>query len=455
MRTDNATIIADSNGVSRGFAASRQGVRPSARRRTVRSVADPLLRHSVILGGGMALLNGASWLFHVIMSRTLGPADYGALNALIGLMLLLTVPANTLHMGVSTLVARLWAAREVGAIRSTVAGMLRYVFGFGVVACAVLMAASGLLAHALKLASPVPVVIAGTVLLGWTALPVLRGVLQGMHRFAALGASLVAEGIVKLGIGVGLVMLGFALNGAVVGISLGALGALLLTAAALRDRLQGPALATSEIRDIARHLAPYAVVIGCFTVLTQSDVVLVKALHDPVQAGIYAAASAGGKTVLYVTAALPMIALPEAARRHELDQDQRTALVRLLSIGALVGGALVTGFFLFPLHVIRLLFGASYLPASPLLGYIGLGMLAYQLATVTAYSQLASGNLRVTKPLGALAALFPVLVWVFRSNLIGVAVLIAVMGNLALLTVWRQGARERQRLEQSADAASP
>src|SRR3989475_8934907 len=335
MRTDNATIIADSNGVSRGFAASRQGVRPSARRGTVRSVADPLLRHSVILGGGIALLNGASWLFHVIMSRTLGPADYGALNALIGLMLLLPVPANPLHMGVSTLVARLWAAREVGAIRSTVAGMLRYVFGFGVVACAVLMAASGLLAHALKLASPVPVVIAGTVLLGWTALPLLRGVLQGMHRFAALGASLVAEGIVNLGIGVGLVMLGFPLNGAVVGISLGALGALLLTAAALRDRLQGPALATSEIRDIARHLAPYAVVIGCFTVLTQSDVVLVKALHDPVQAGIYAAASAGGQNGLSVPPTAPPVALPPRPPRPALDHGPRTPRFRPPSLRGL------------------------------------------------------------------------------------------------------------------------
>jgi len=436
------STVADPDGVWEGPEPSHFEVHASPRRPASRSLGDPLLRNSVILGCGTTLLNGASWLYHVIMSRALGPADYGALNALIGLTLVLTVPANTLQMGLSTLVARLWANGEVGVIRSTVAHLLQYVLGFAAVACVLLVAASGPLARALKLASPVPVMIAGTVLLGWAALPVLRGVLQGMHRFAALGVSLVAEGTVKLGIGVGLVMLGFALNGAVAGISVGSLGALLLTAATLRARPQGSALTTAELRDIARHLAPYAAVIGCFAVLTQSDVVLMKALHDPGQAGIYAAASAGGKTVLYVTAALPMILLPEAARRHELAQDQRTVLRRLLAMGGLVGGVLVTTFFLFPLSVIRLLFGASYLGAASLLGYIGLGMLAFQLAMLTAYSHLARGNVRFLKPLGALTVFFPILVWIFRSDLTGMAALIAVMGSLSLLVVWRQGTRE-------------
>src|SRR3989304_4069139 len=71
---------------------------------------DPLLRQGLVLTLSMAAMNGANWLYHAVMRRALRPAEYGGLSALLGLLFIMTVPATTIQMGLSALVAR----REVG-----------------------------------------------------------------------------------------------------------------------------------------------------------------------------------------------------------------------------------------------------------------------------------------------------------------------------------------------------
>src|SRR3972149_2417268 len=88
---------------------------------------DPLLRQGLVLILSMAVMNGANWLYHVVMSRALGPAGYGGLSALLGLLFIMTVPATTIQMGLSALVAR----REAGGDASFFATTLtRWLGGF-------------------------------------------------------------------------------------------------------------------------------------------------------------------------------------------------------------------------------------------------------------------------------------------------------------------------------------
>src|SRR3990170_5633637 len=201
---------------------------------------DPLLRQGLVLTLSMALMNVANWLYHVVMSRALGPAGYGGLSALLGLLFIMTVPATTIQMGLSALVAR----REVGGDGSFFATVLtRWLGGFlllGLILSVVPLLLSSWLATLLRLASPVPVMIAGTVLISWLPLPVVRGLLQGAQRFWTLGASFIIEGLLKLGIAVLLVSIGLGLSGAVAAISLGALGALALTMLGMGRRTAMP-----------------------------------------------------------------------------------------------------------------------------------------------------------------------------------------------------------------------
>jgi len=246
----------------------------------------------------------------------------------------MTVPLNTIQMGLAVFVARTRASRQESLLRSVISRSLRTFALLGAAGFVILSLLSPRLASILRLDAPVSVIIAGSVLIWWAVLPIFRGWLQGTGRYGALGASLAAEGILKLMAGTLLVAFGLGLTGAVSGITLGALGSLGVTLLISCERLlPGRDNSGRDFTEFLRSLIPYAVAIGCFTVLTQGDVIFVKAFLPPQTAGIYAAASTGGKIILYVTAALPMVMLPEIAWRHELREDEGAILKRSLFYG--------------------------------------------------------------------------------------------------------------------------
>src|SRR3989304_10408190 len=123
---------------------------------------DPLLRQGLGPILSMAVMNGANWLYHVVMSRALGPAGYGGLSALLGLLFIMTVPATTIQMGLSALVARRGRGGGASFFATT---LTRWLGGFlllGLVLSFVSLLLSPSLATVLGLRSPVPVMIAGT-----------------------------------------------------------------------------------------------------------------------------------------------------------------------------------------------------------------------------------------------------------------------------------------------------
>jgi O-antigen/teichoic acid export membrane protein len=399
--------------------------------------ADTLLRDGLVLTAATTVLNVTNWLYHTVMSRMLGPVDYGGLGALLGLLFILTVPVSTIQMGLSAFVARARAEGQESSVAGVLAVHLKYFLGAGVAAFVALAGLSGWLVRAMQLDSALPVVITGTVIISWAILPVLRGILQGLQRFRALGASLVCEAVLKLVSGFVLVRAGMGLSGAVAGISIGALGATVLTALALRPwGRSGQETGAHEFREILKSLVPYAVTLGCFTILTQADVVLVKALFPPEEAGLYTAASTGGKIVLYVTAALPMVMLPEMARRHATGEDGRQLLRQGLLYGGVAGGALVAAYFLAPVPIITLLFGRAYALAGGLLGPLGLGMLAYEMAILMIYHNLATGRSGVPRSVVALAILLPLLAWILPTSVAGMALLVGLLGLAVMVAAW-------------------
>jgi O-antigen/teichoic acid export membrane protein len=399
--------------------------------------ADTLLRDGLVLTAATALMNLTNWLYHTVMSRMLGPVDYGGLGALLGLLFVLTVPVSTIQMGLSAFVARARAEERESSVAGVLAVHLKYFLGAGVAAFVALAGLSGWLMRAMQLDTALPVVITGTVIISWAVLPVLRGILQGLQRFRALGASLVCEAVVKLALGFVLVRAGMGLSGAVAGISLGALGATVLTALALWPwGRSGQETGAHEFREILKALVPYAVTLGCFTILTQADVVLVKALFPPKEAGLYTAASTGGKIVLYLTAALPMVMLPEMARRHTTGEDGRQVLRRGLLYGGVAGGALVAAYFVAPVPIISLLFGRAYGQAANLLGLLGLGMLAYEMAMLITYYKLATSPSGAPRSVVVLAILFPLLAWILPTSVAGMALLVGLFGLAVMVAAW-------------------
>ncbi|MDR7539601.1 MAG: hypothetical protein QN152_08760 [Armatimonadota bacterium] len=422
---------------------------------------DRLAREGMALAMGMAGMNGANWVYHMVMSRTLAPAGYGGLSALLGALFILTVPVTAIQMGVSASVARggrsaTTSSSHPGTISSSVAGAapfspdmlsgwLRAFLLLGLAASALVMAFSSPLAGLLRLGSPAPVMVLGTALVSWVPLPLVRGMLQGSRRFWTLGRSFLLEGMLRLGLGVLLVSLGLGLNGAVAAISLASLGALVVTLRSARvlspsgspsSAAVAPSAPAVQSGEALRWLVPYLLAAAGMTVLTYADVVFVKTRFPPADAGIYAAASTGGKIILYATAPLAMVMLPEVVRRNARDGRSRGVLLRtaLYAVGA--GGTLLAVYALAPGTVMRVLFGGAYVAGAPLLPLVGLGMLATELALLGIYYHLGAGRTGILRWIVLQAAAFPVALVALARSVQATAALVVVAGLMALGVVW-------------------
>ena len=145
---------------------------PGHHRRSLRGrIVSGLLSH-----GGWSLVvattgvSGLNFLFHVLISRLLGPSQYGALNAVLNIISVLAVPLGAVQLAVTHAVVS-GAGKERISLRSlTVKAML---WGAGAMAAVVVV--SPLIDGFLNLKSPLADLAMGA----WIPLAVAAAVLQG------------------------------------------------------------------------------------------------------------------------------------------------------------------------------------------------------------------------------------------------------------------------------------
>jgi O-antigen/teichoic acid export membrane protein len=141
------------------------------------------------------LLNASNYLFHVAISRLLGPRDYGALTSLLALMLVLSVPLGVVQ---ATVAKRIAVLRRSGGgdVGSAPAGAMKAIMPVGVLVLVVIAIASPIVAAFLRLDLLSIVAVGGYLGISLT-LAVALGTLQGSLRFKALAACVLVGVVVR------------------------------------------------------------------------------------------------------------------------------------------------------------------------------------------------------------------------------------------------------------------
>ena len=172
-----------------------------------------LSRDALVLAAGMAVANAGNYAFNLVMAFLLGPEAYGALAALLALVLVGSVPGLALQ----AVVARRTTLARGGAWPG--AGWLVGRAGVGLVVLTVLLG-PGLVLF-LHLDTAMPVLWLALALAPTPLLFAVQGLLQGRERFGALAAVMVAGAAVKLAAGLALVAAGLGVSGAMAGVAAG------------------------------------------------------------------------------------------------------------------------------------------------------------------------------------------------------------------------------------------
>jgi O-antigen/teichoic acid export membrane protein len=280
----------------------------------IRGSIASLGRGSWLLFIALTIANASNYVFHVVMSRLLGPADYGALGAVLAVVLVISVPSAAIQATVARRVSLLRANGTDEQIGRAWSMYFRTLLPGALVLSAVLACSSPLLARFLHLDSWVTALFAALHVVPAAVGPVTAGALQGTLRFKALALVTLVSVAVRLGVGWLIVAAGGGVAGAVAASVIGQVAALVL-ALFLLTRRHRPELFTRErSRAFLREVAAVILSIAAASVLMEIDLVLARHYLPPNEAGNYAAAGLLARGVIFATGAITVIAFPRFAQ---------------------------------------------------------------------------------------------------------------------------------------------
>lgn len=372
---------------------------------------DGLVASSAILAVAIGAATATRFVYHMLVSRRLGAGEYGVLVALLGLLVLLTLPVNALQLAL----AHFTAARGPAPARRLfrVASLAFLAIGLGVFG--LVAAASGFLGAFLRIEDRFLLLVLASMGVWNLLLGALRGHLQGVQRFGPVGAVLVLDGILKVAAAAAL-MAGMApLRGAMAANAVSAalawgLGLVFaLRAGPVREPAAAPAAAPEPIGPIFRYAGPVFLALLGFSILGYLDVFMVRHLFPDTEAGLYAAAAQVGKTFLFIPDA---IALALFSKTSENFAHSRASRKLLYQAGGLACALLLPGLLAcqaVPNWIVRILFGAEFLPAAGMLGRYAVAMTPFVFLSVVLHYSLAQRRYLILAPLYAGAAIYAVL----------------------------------------------
>lgn len=332
-----------------------------AARRLVSGTRVALVGGGLFLFLAMALVNVLSFLVHVVVTRKLSPGDYGGLAALLGLILVLSVPAAALQASVTQRVAMARGSAHLengNVLPVSLKPLLASAVLYGGSLFAALLFAAPLLTSFLRLPSAAPAIL----LAAW-AIPaaiglVPRAVLIGELRYGRVGGAVVLGATVRLGL-TWLLSNSHGLTGAVAAAVLGEVASALLLLDGMRQHLAESEDATPlriQLSDVVRPMTAFA----GFWLFTAIDTIMSRRLLPEEASGVYAAASVAAKAAMFLPGAVSLIAFPRFAETDGAGVGARAALFKALAVVAVLSLGMAIGIFLFAAQLVSFLFGEKY-----------------------------------------------------------------------------------------------
>lgn len=349
-------------------------------------------RHGLVLFGALTLANLSNYLFHVVISRMLGPRDYGALGALLSAFILISVPAGALQVVVAKRVAMHRARGEDELSGRLVRTMLVRFLVAGAVLGLIVAAASPIISEFLHLETLTPtLILAGYVLFAITT-PVVRGALQGELLFKALAGLAAGTTVLRLVVGIVLVRLGFGVSGAV-GASLvaeaaGALAGLLPIRSLLAKATKRKVVMSGLLKEAQLAILAF----GGFWAVASIDTLLVRHYFPSEESGFYTAAAVAAHAVLFLPGAIAMVAFPKFAESSGRSVEARRILFHSIVAVTLLGVGAASVLVIFKTLVIKMLFGQAYLGGSVVIGALGFAMAFLGITNILVYFHLSTNS---------------------------------------------------------------
>lgn len=402
------------------------------------------LRHELVNGtiyiySGSFFGNILAFFLNLFFVRNLSLADYAAFSSLLSIITLAAIPANSINTTVSKFATNFFVKDQNDKLKKFYLLFLKFISGL----CFFIIIAFSALAlpfkNYLRIDNVWYVIFSGIIISAAYLNGLNAAFLQSMLKFKFIALVNIIGSVLKLSVGIGLVLLGYSVFGA-----LGALFAMMfgmsLVAYFPLSKVLKVKASNKEIKLNIKEILIYAVpaftTVLFLTSFISTDVILVKHFFVPEVAGYYAGLSLMGKVIFYFIAPIPIVMFPLLVKRHAKSQDFKNLFYLALGLVFLPSIAITVFYFIFPTFSINLfLGGGKYLYNVKYLGLLGVFLTLFSLVNVCVNLFLSLGKTKVLIPVGIGAIAQIILIYLFHSDFYQIIVASLVPLSILLLTL--------------------
>lgn len=395
-------------------------------------MASSYLFASSIVGGVLG------YVYQIVMARFMTPNDYGLFMALMALVPILSVPLATIYMAVSRRFSQYIALDEKDKLVDLFWSAQIKVVLFGSIGLLFFIACSVSLQRFLVAPSLLSIWLVGIYMFFVFLITIANAAIQANQHFWFIAFSNVIGPLGKLVFGVLFIALGLRVQGAMYGLisTVAMLAAIGFYYCWRNLGLTWRKPSWSQHLNL-KDIYPVFLATFSFTLLFQIDLLLVKHLFSPYEAGMYAAAATLGKATLFLPSSIVVPLFPMTAA--ETTAGRETTNLLLKAIGVTFGISLLGALFYYLLaeQTIMILFGPDYVEAAPILRYYGFAMVPMAIIMVVEHYLVAKGRLLFAYLIFGLSPVFVLFVLFWSHSPISVVWLMIGVGiSILVLAVF-------------------
>ncbi len=381
-----------------------------------------ILKHPFFAGNLVMLIgsnfyNAGQFIYHFLTGRLLGKEGYGDLATFISIFGMVGIILTALNI---TIVKFIAVEKDKDKLLSLIKWVYWWVICIGAVVAVLLMAAGPFLTKFLNITQPPAFYFLPFIIFCYVLVASGRSILQGLLKFNQLVLSLLTESISKILISLILIVLGYALFGAMAGFLAGVFLSFIVVRYALSKYLAGARGKRPDLLPLLKYSSAAFVQSLSQTSMYSTDLILVKHFFSSEEAGIYASLSVLSRIVFFGATPIAQVMFPLVAKKYAQGSTYKNIFYLSLVLVLCFSLTIVLFFFFWPNAAIGILYGSAFLGGIHLLWWSGAFMALLAMAMILTQYFLSIGRTFVVRFFAIAAFLQAVLIWFIHPSLLAV-----------------------------------
>jgi len=386
-------------------------------KKIIKAISTPTARSTAIFYVGSFLQNILRYFFHLILLRFLTPPEYGEFLSYLSLTYLLGIPMGTIAGVATKFVADFRGKKDDQSVNLFFYYLLKQISPITFSLGFILIIFSGPLANIFK-AHSVAFIVLGVSMMINLYQTIIGSYLVAFQKFVMQTMLGFLSVIVTILLSILFIKLGFGATGAVLGQLIAGILVTIIIFLNIKQSIYPKIVVKDSPQFSLSGFTGWSFIYALGTMsLMSSDILLVRALFDTHTSGLYSALSILGRMILFGLTPLIGLMLPLAAHRHSATGSAQTILIKLGAVISFLGFIGAGVFALFPSLIIRILSGAEYISAAPLLPVFAFSMMFFGLSQFLLSYLMATGRPKANVLLLLVTILQPAVIYLSRSSI--------------------------------------